>query len=729
MNVLSRHHLLALLLCPVLSYADDSDLFLDCRADQILAAPAIPVSLHPNGTPLNQVYLGMFRPDSGPRWPGNLKLYQFALNEPDVVSGTSQMVLADRRGEAAREGAGPINPTAVSFWTTSPDAPDGPTTEKGGAAQQLRDSFTFDSTNSERTAYICLDCSPGTALRPNPATGFDVKNSALTDGTFGAPLRPGERDLLINWIRGVDNIGENHEPIGGPRLAIIGDVVHSQPFALNYGKAGGGCSATETGDVVVFYASNDGLLHAVQGGTNPSGGRELWSLITQEALSASKRLRDNAPPIQLPTAVPASQTGKPYVLDGDLSAYTPDVDHNCSPDRAILFMPLRRGGRSIYAIDITEKNNPKLLWKKGQLDSGYAELGQTWSQLKPIRLSPDRTAILFGAGYDPGAEDRPYDSGARRYGSPAREPSMGRGIFIIQPETGAVLRFFGPANGLKDSIPATAAIANNPSTRLAEAAYLGDTGGNIWKISLTDASTGLTTTDATKWSLTKLASLGDPADPHKSGSNARKFLNSPDIITIKGGRVLMIGSGDREKPFDRTVQNRLYMLKDTQGQTPLQCEGDEKDCALFDATDPSRTIPVDAPGWYVRLGSGEKTVGAAVTDNGVTYFPVHGYADPSGSDCSQTRLGIARIYGIKSDTGGPALYKDSLGNPTRFENLATAGIPPAPALAIIPVSRNQNGVTTTEHHSIVLSGTHVASDTLLPQKRIFIYWYQEGLDY
>ena len=48
----------------------------------VFASASLPVSANTQGTYLNQVYIGMFRPDGNalPRWVGNLKQYQFVYD-------------------------------------------------------------------------------------------------------------------------------------------------------------------------------------------------------------------------------------------------------------------------------------------------------------------------------------------------------------------------------------------------------------------------------------------------------------------------------------------------------------------------------------------------------------------------------------------------------------------------------------------------------------------------
>ena len=71
--------------------------------NSVFASSSLPVSVNTQGTYLNQVYMGMFRPDVNdyPRWFGNLKQYQFAMN-----TTTNTLFLADSLGNAAISSSG-----------------------------------------------------------------------------------------------------------------------------------------------------------------------------------------------------------------------------------------------------------------------------------------------------------------------------------------------------------------------------------------------------------------------------------------------------------------------------------------------------------------------------------------------------------------------------------------------------------------------------------------------
>ena len=83
--------------------------------NSVFASVSLPVSVNAQGVSLNQVYIGMFRPDPKalPRWIGNLKQYQLGFD------GSNNVELQDSLGQPAisNAGTGFISPNALSFWT------------------------------------------------------------------------------------------------------------------------------------------------------------------------------------------------------------------------------------------------------------------------------------------------------------------------------------------------------------------------------------------------------------------------------------------------------------------------------------------------------------------------------------------------------------------------------------------------------------------------------------
>lgn len=698
------------------------------NVNSVFAPAALPASTVAQGVNLNQIYMGMFRPDKNPRWFGNLKLYEYGLVN-------SKLVLVGANGLEAKSGTNDFFlDNAVSFWTNTSDfwnfrcvaadgqplpngdpiicgnpisgsdSPDGAVVEKGGAGQMLRANY------STRPLYT---------YRSNSLVAFD---NTITPGELGLTDN-GVRDAIVSWVKGVDNISENSKIANGPRPSIPGDVLHSAPVAVNYNTTAANCadSANLNKDVMVFYGGNDGILHAVKGGKTgiANAGKELWGFIPSEFLSSLKRLYYNSPPIIYPAPVPAGGSNKPYLIDGSLSVYAPDTNLDCRPDKVWLYLTMRRGGRFIYALDVTDASNPKIKWKKSTADADYAELGQTWSELKPITLADGTPALIFGAGYDPGAEDIAYTcatSGVCSFPTVSSDQAhtMGRGIFIVNADTGAVLKFFGPTGtpAITDSVPSTVTVISNQANNRAKLAYVGDTGGNVWKVSLMD-SNGSPTMTTSNWTLTKVAALGGGLP---LSTTDRKFFYAPDTVKITNGYALLLGSGDREKPFEKTVQNRFYMIKDTGNSTPITCLGD---------ADSTTTDSCSSNGWYFNLpGTGEKTVGSAITDRGTTFFPTNTPVDSSSCAVS---LGTARMYSVKYDTGispeGVSVGRSVL--------LTSGGFPPSPVLTTVPitVTNPDGGTTTTTYQTGIIAGpAFIATRPTPPSKKSILYQYKEGLD-
>jgi len=170
------------------------------------------------------------------------------------------------------------------------------------------------------------------------------------------------------------------------RPSAHGDVVHSRPVAINFGT-------DVSPKVVVIYGGNDGVLRAINGNRSSAvgsvnAGQEYWSFIAPEYFNKIKRLRDNNVQISYkgnPTTSPQPKA-KPYGIDGPLTVFRDST-------RTWLFAGMRRGGRALYAFDVSgiaasTPVAPTLLWKRGcpngvnddtGCSTGYTGLGQTWS--------------------------------------------------------------------------------------------------------------------------------------------------------------------------------------------------------------------------------------------------------------------------------------------------------------------------------------------------------------
>ena len=522
---------------------------------------------------------------------------------------------------------------------------------------------------------------------------------------------------LIRWVRGDDNVGDEPSPGNGItiRPSVHGDVVHSRPTIINYGGSTG---------VVVFYGANDGVFRAVNGnrtgsiGGVPPGG-ELWGFVPQEFFARLQRLYSNSPLVQLantPQGLTPTPQPKDYFFDGVTGTY-----QNPATGKAYIYLSARRGGRLIYALDVSDPTTPKFMWKKGcpnlanntGCDSGFAELGQTWSQPKlAIVKGHSNPVVIFGAGYAGG-----YDTSGSLVSplyedaEPPTADTMGRGIFILDALDGSIVwqaKGGGGSNicrgnpcqllDMTYAIPADITLLDRispdgtPPDGYIDRLYAADTGGNIWRVDLEPGGN----TAPSYWQVTKLAALGG------TGTTKRKFLFPPDVVTTRNYDAVLAGTGDREHPLfgngSYAIVNRFYMIKDlnigNDGSTGITVVdstssiADDPPTSLFhvvvqynaDGTTTTVTsYPSTSPlsGFYITLANnGEKTVNAPTTIGGFTYFGTNQPATSTSLACHS--LGNARAYQVIFVTGA-----------TASELLDGGGLPPSPVQGVVNVNDEQ----------------------------------------
>lgn len=704
--------------------------------NSVFASVTLPVSVNVRGTYLNQVYMGVFRPDADamPRWIGNLKEYQLQLD-----SATNTLYLADVNGAVATNSAsGFINPTAVSYWThastfwshapngagTSSDSPDGDVVEKGAAAQWLRGNFA--SSQAGRKLYTCTGSC--TVNSPLSATPFDSTNTAITQANTGTTDAT-DLSNLIKWTRGQDLYDENLNTVTTDvRASIHGDVLHSRPAVVNYNRH------NDENDVFVFYGANDGIFHAIQGGQiqadgtpeSRRGGIEQWGFIPSELFGSLKRIRDNNVNIKSPNP------SKPNFADGPIGIYQKDTNGDgklttIDNDQVKLYIGMRRGGRFVYALDVTDPTVPKFLWKRSSSNAGFSEIGQTWSLPRPKTVRAfSNPVIIMGGGYDAPADDA----------LPQGTATMGRAIMMIDATNGDLLWQAGPAPvggthtttvaSMTRAIPGDVLALDKDGSGHVDRLYAADTGGNLWRVDVDDANPA-------NWKVTQLASLRNNAD----ASNARKFLYAPDVVYGSAGTnstqpydAILIGSGDREHPTEATVVNRFYMVKDTNlGLSVSNTFTTIVESELYDTTAnliqvgtneekaTARAALDAARGWYVTFGTGEKAVGGSVTVSGSVYFGTNKPVSAETGACHN--LGEARLYTLDYLTGASTLENDGtsgLSTTDRSTTLPGGGFPPSPVPVVIMI----NGVP----HQAVISGTQVQKTAGEPlSKRYRTYWH------
>lgn len=706
------------------------------------ASVALPVSVNVRGTNLNQVYIGMFRPDKEgkPRWYGNLKEYQLALFGNDVALADADGVKAETTsGQLLTDAARSFWTHSSSFWNFSPsgspssgnDNPDGSVVEKGGAAQMMREQFTaaVDGASGDwgtnRKVLTCINCANGTQLLDADATAFRTGNASILSSISVS---------AINWCRGQDLSDENgNSSTTDARASFHGDVLHSRPAVINY-NGNTTCSTIDDNDVYIFYGANDGFFRAVKGGVeagNPDGGKEAWAFIPGEMLGKLSTLQSN------------NVGDKPYFVDGSIGSYIEYTTTTCTGaqsfqkvSKANVFLSMRRGGRLLYALDVTTPTVPRMLWKISNATPGFSKLGDTWSEPKSAKIKTSSTdttgtpVVIFGGGYDKDVEDvlntaiTSMDSNGITTASGTVSRTMGNAIYVVRISDGQLLwRASNQAanddcptgaicvqnNDMDYAIPADVGIVDYNGDTFADRLYFGDTGANVWRANIGDHDRG-------NWTVYRLAQLNSARTGESASSARRKFLFSPDAVRGEGYDIVLVGSGDREQPFDTSVINRFYGLKDD-GTVPASPVTDADAVSWQEVTSANVaqgvTLNPTNVGWFYTLSeSGEKVVSAPITLNGITFFNTN-----IPRDACSSGLGEARIYAMNYETGKAAVYTMA-GSPSAYKVVPGGGYLPTG----VPVVVNING----KLHELLLVGTKVSEDigVVALNRRVRTYWYQ-----
>ncbi|OGA21571.1 MAG: hypothetical protein A3H34_03635 [Betaproteobacteria bacterium RIFCSPLOWO2_02_FULL_67_19] len=617
-----------------------------------------------------------------------------------VAPAATQTIALITRGAGDASGIATVTVTTSAAHTFS----DGNTITISGAAQpEYNGGFTIANSNQGAGTFTYT-------ISTSPASPATTSSTITAAGGGGI-----DRDSLINWVRGA-NVQDDNPIQEATRVRgyLHGDVLHSRPVVINYNRLG----EILNRDIAVFYGANDGIVHAVKGGADDGDGGELWGFVPSEFFDRFARLYNENPII-------ATITPRNYFADGPITANTIYNDDATDPkiqrldglgaSKAQIFVGMRRGGRFYYSLGVTDPTVPVFKWKITNATSGFAELGQSWSEARVATINvqfpaadaaASRRVLVFGAGYDAAAND-PVTQGIA---------TMGRGIFVVDADTGALIWSASPdavippaggvhkqVGGMTFAIPATLAVIDSDGDvgSFADRIYAPDTGGNIWRVNIGD-------TDPNNWTVRKVAALSGGAADQK-----RKFLFAPSIVNMDDTwDSILVGSGDREQPFNSTIKDRFYMIKDAHAlnddtSLPIVTDSSDADVTNVDLSDKNSTL-VDlttnvlqdpnnpdfnvtsqtlaaARGWKIRMTrSGEKVVTSATTLAGTTFFGTSTLPEPSAPGQCSASLGTAYVYAVsfKDATAVVDLNGDGVITSADTSTAVGLGFPASPTAVV-----------------------------------------------
>jgi len=685
---------------------------------------------------LDSVYYAMFSPQNGPRWQGNLKKYKVVNS---VQKGTNNVNAID-------PDTGYFSEDVQSYWSTGVD---GNEVAQGGVAEWYTNNDVDDRT-------LLMEGGAGGLLQPfnrtNLQTAFTDQTGLATElgvagllDDDGNSIESAAIDELINWAKGMDvDDDDNDDSSTDMRSDVFADPLHSKPLVVNYGNS-----------IRIVIGTNAGALHMFQ--DSGSAVTENWAFMPKEFTDNITTLRDNY-----------SYADKVYGIDGEITSHFNDINGDGKvngSDTMWIFFGLRRGGSSYYALDITTPGSPKLMWHIDENTSDFTGLGQSWSKPKigysKLNISGNvASPVLFiGGGYDT----------KKDVSGPGGDDDAGKGIYMIDAKTGALKWSMETSGGTldydgTDSIPSSIGILDSSGNGLTDRLYVGDTGGNIWRVDMPSEETD-------DFSVFKLASLGGDTN-----LTDRRFFYEPTIVrtliseTIETSvtdvdgntetvRVhqeipydaVLIGSGDRSNPLGTDTKDRLFMIKDTHihtqtfsaSTTPATPTAIIKDNLynytnnpfknLVDLTNPTpqqvsdledlQVAVSEQSGWYIDLEqSGEKNTAAGLVINGVAYFTT--YTPPEFAaelvDC-RPPSGKGWLYAVDLALGIKRHNKD---DQVRDDDIRIIEIGDewlgSPTLIVLPTSTSDTDPANAEG-DIIVGRTILDVDFTLSTNRTYLY--------
>jgi type IV pilus assembly protein PilY1 len=516
-------------------------------------APSVTVNTYNRLTNRNELYFAVFRPDTDALWNGNLKKYQlYQANtdtEPQIYdSGTPPLPAVDSATGFFKDGT-------CSFWSVcTPAAPSGPGPDgsdiaKGGAASKLAGPSSY------RTVYTYVGGSaPSNVDLTQTANVFNESNAAITTALLGmsTSATSTERTSLMKWARGIDVNDENGNGSTTDAKTSLGDPLHSEPLLITYG-------GTETNpDIAIFMGTNQDGFHAF----SSRDGTEYFSFLPKESLANLNTFYNDI----------GSYLTRPAGVDGPITAWVNDGGDGVisGSDTAYVYFGMRRGGSSYYALNVTNRAAPKLMFQIAGGTGNFVEMGQTWSKAIHARIhvtaaDAGRDVLIFTGGYDPSTDSQ--------NGQAVGASNAGRALYVVDATTGAKLWWAGFDDSSRSvhpdlvvpqmtySVPASPRVIDLDSDGYVDRIYIADTGGQIFRFILSkDATNGVRSlANANAQFIAKLSGT--------TVASAHRFYATPDASLIKTGVktpfiALSIGSGFREHPLLQENEDRFYVLRD-----------------------------------------------------------------------------------------------------------------------------------------------------------------------
>lgn len=457
-------------------------------------------------------YYASFTPkpqESTQLWAGNMNKYHVLNGQLYAANKSTQLFNTD----------GSLNQSADGIWT-------------GGVKGQLPLGIQLNTDNMQvanRTIYTNREI---TGSAPYTASEIDSLKKVNLQNVFA--IDPSGTALFANdpaknyWLNllgynvTVDETVALSDLVNKAELRQVGAVMHSTPVLLTQeGKittTNGQLNTTDRKDYLLF-GTTQGLLHVVDAIT----GKEIFAFVPNEMMQNQPKAflsesSSSGGSSNLYYGIDAPWTAHTqYVAKADGTLTVNDsgrtVTDSTSGDEIALkglqwvYGGLRMGGRSYYALDLSDLTNPKLKFHINpdgaintdgtpNTDNALSYMGQSWSKptIAYVNFGGKKKLVMFvGGGYDAGYENPAYD----------QINNKGAGVYMFDANNGDLL-WWSSVNAtadkgaqahtensdLKYSVVSQINAVDRDSDGLVDHLYFGDLGGQAFRIDLNNNATG-----------------------------------------------------------------------------------------------------------------------------------------------------------------------------------------------------------------------------------------------
>ncbi|GIT82919.1 pilus assembly protein PilY [Acinetobacter seohaensis] len=539
-----------------------------------------PLRIQPYG------YYGSFTPkpqESTQLWVGNMNKYHIFNGELYNASKTIRLIKADGSLDAAAKG----------LWTDEGmkgQLPLGLSTNAANEKIANRTLYTNREITGTAAPYAASEI--GSLKKVNVTTLFGTGTTALFAND---PDKNYWLNLLGYNVATTDTV-TLADLVTKPELRQVGSVMHSTPILLTQsGKisyTSGTIDTTDRDDYLLF-GSTQGLLHVVRAGKNATDanrGKEVFAFAPNEMMQNQK----NA--FLSETSSTLGKNNLFYGIDAPWTAYTQyvakadgtltvkdsgRVAQNASGDDIAIkglqwvYGGLRMGGKSYYALNLSDLDNPELKFHIDPASSkiynssstttnvtALSYMGQSWSKptIAYVNFGGVKKLVMFvGGGYDPGYEDAAYDQNTTTGG--------GAGVYMFDANNGDLL-WWTSANAtaargaeaytnasatsinMKYSVVSQINAIDRDNDGLVDNLYFGDLGGQAFRVDLNNAATGTTASDKKANFAKRVVRL---FNEHATGGASPRFYEMPSVSIHDSddGYVAAVAfsSGNRSSPL------------------------------------------------------------------------------------------------------------------------------------------------------------------------------------